>query len=199
VSSQLKWCKIAKQILRLRRLGGGRSVDVGLGGYVLVLPLALSSVLTIAPLHRCSNARPAARDSSGIARRERDDLEVIAAAEARRLNEPSRKNAVQNRGLRAWTHCPLRSTRRPLRRPDESSDLASWNVVLSFIDDVFSFIDAGSCICGWMLWLNEWNCGWRVEEVVAIVVGWLLVGRPLFVVANVMCGGWLWLSDGVPD
>jgi hypothetical protein len=28
--------------------------------------------------------------------------------------------------------------------------------------------------------------------------GWV-VGRPLFVVANVMCGGWLWLSDGVPD
>jgi hypothetical protein len=23
------------------------------------------------------------------------------------------------------------------------------------------------------------------------------VGRLLFVVANVMCGGWLWLSDGV--
>eukprot|EP00966_Prymnesium_polylepis_P058568 1356581-Prymnesium_polylepis.1 len=23
------------------------------------------------------------------------------------------------------------------------------------------------------------------------------VGRPLFVVANVMCGGWMWLSDGV--
>eukprot|EP00966_Prymnesium_polylepis_P127105 2939669-Prymnesium_polylepis.1 len=28
--------------------------------------------------------------------------------------------------------------------------------------------------------------------------GWV-VGRPLFVVANVMCGGWLWLSDGGPD
>jgi hypothetical protein len=28
--------------------------------------------------------------------------------------------------------------------------------------------------------------------------GWV-VGRPLFVVVNVMCGGWLWLSDGVPD
>ena len=67
--------------------------------------------LTIAPLPTCSNARPAARDSSGVARRDRDDLEVIAAAEARRLNAPSRKNAVQNRGLRAWTHCPLRSTR----------------------------------------------------------------------------------------
>jgi hypothetical protein len=33
---------------------------------------------------------------------------------------------------------------------------------------------------------------------VAIVVGRLVV-RCLFVVANVMCGGWLWLSDGVPD
>eukprot|EP00966_Prymnesium_polylepis_P096191 2228907-Prymnesium_polylepis.1 len=28
--------------------------------------------------------------------------------------------------------------------------------------------------------------------------GWV-VGRPLFVVSNVMCDGWLWLSDGVPD
>jgi hypothetical protein len=75
--------------------------------------------LTIAPLHTCSNAHPVARDSSGVARRDRDDLKVIAAAGARRLNAPSRKNAVHNRGLRAWTHCPLRSTRRPLRRPDE--------------------------------------------------------------------------------
>jgi hypothetical protein len=50
---------------------------------------------------------------------------------------------------------------------------------------------------------NGKGCLWMVVEVVAIVVERLVRIRCLWLrrVANVMCGGWLWLwlSDGVPD